>query len=206
MTRVTSVCSLSAWTMYQLTCVTACDTMRSAQSAKQVASIYGPRANLCHENVWWSTKRKRISTLPCLTRTWTPLLMRSHWGVVRPEFDDAFGPWASLVIMSAFALALARPCDLNHIFPVLNVNVVIISTTAGRVSCDKMIFLLSNLSILSDLVRGPTTWSNEDPFHTTNETLILHHVLVGFFLSFVHQLPKERASSSNTFTLVLTRC
>ena len=25
-------------------------------------------------------------------------------------------------------------------------------------------------SILSDLVRGPTTWSNEDPFHTTNET------------------------------------
>ena len=144
MTRVTSVCSLSAWTMYQLTCVTACNTMRSAQSAKQVASIYGPRTNLCHENVWWSTKSKRISTLPCLTRTWTPLLMRSHWGVVRPEFDDAFGPWASLVCRLSLWLWLDRATwIISGFFSVLNVNVVIIWTTAGRVSCDKMIFLLS---------------------------------------------------------------
>ena len=38
---------------------------------------------------------------------------RCHWGRIEAwcEFDNAFGPWASLVMMSAFALALARPCD-----------------------------------------------------------------------------------------------
>jgi len=195
MTRVTSVCPYSAWKVYHLYRVHLVQCGPLEVRNRSQACIYGPRTRLCNENVWW-TKSKRILTQSCQgleTHFW--------WGRTEAwcEFDNAFGPWASLVIMSTFALALARPCD----FISSQYSMSMWFHFDHRLRLSKWFFNYVVWAWCPTLVRGQRRDRIKICFtQSLNEILIFHHVLVGFSLSFVHQLPKERAPSSNTFTLV----